>query len=182
MIFLLIRFYQDGYSDGHAHGSLHGTFEGRRLGTEKGFEMWSEVGAMEAFARFWLLVLTRDRSTLTEGEAEIGTLDGQTAAPRKRAKQVQQLEALLNTTEALPMDNADTTLDIGAALERMRAKYKLACYSLGVAAEVGAVLSEHVQQSDAHTSLNMAAKSPTAFDDGSVVVKGRRIDQNQLHF
>ena len=103
--------YQDGYADGEAHGKLHGLFEGRELGTLKGFEVWEEIGFIQGAARFWLQV------TLAEM---------QTGQSRKQAKQVQQLESLLGMIDALPMDN-DESVNLFGGIEKIRAKYKLAC-------------------------------------------------------
>lgn len=54
------RFYTAGYEDGNAHGRLHGLIEGRALGTEKGFELWEELGFYEGAARLWTAVFSTD--------------------------------------------------------------------------------------------------------------------------
>lgn len=59
---VIYRFYAKGYDSGHAHGQLHGLFEGRALGSEKGFEIWEEVGHYEGWAFLWVDLL------ITEGK------------------------------------------------------------------------------------------------------------------
>ncbi|KAI9451598.1 hypothetical protein F5148DRAFT_1277688 [Russula earlei] len=57
------RFYTVGYEEGYAHGRLHGLIEGRALGTEKGFELWEELGFYEGVARLWTAVSSDDPNT-----------------------------------------------------------------------------------------------------------------------
>jgi hypothetical protein len=49
----MFRFYDEGYKDGYEHGTIHGMIEGRALGTQKGYELWEELGFYEGFALCW---------------------------------------------------------------------------------------------------------------------------------
>ena len=152
--------YKEGYADGEAHGKLHGTFEGRQIGAEKGFELWQELGQMEAFART-LLQLSATK------EVQSTTSD----LSRKQQKAVEHLESLLVLIDAMPMEN-DETIDIGANLERIRAKYKMACLALNVQTDLSPIIvnqTSSVADSQGATSSN-------------VILKGRQVDTNQLHF
>lgn len=147
--------YQEGYADGQAHGKLHGTFEGRQIGTEKGFELWQELGHVEAVARIWLRSLT---ASAPEGRSE----------SRKRQKLVQQLESLLSQVAEMPMDNSDT-VDIGAAMERIRAKYKLASFTFGA-------------PTDRDHGFTQLSEPQGQDPQNNIVIKGRHVDISQLHF
>ena len=50
----LYSFYNAGYQSGYDHGKIHGKIEGRALGKEKGYEIWEELGFMQASAMFLL--------------------------------------------------------------------------------------------------------------------------------
>lgn len=158
---LLFSSYALGYSEGHEHGQLHGTFEGRRIGTEKGFELWQDLGFMEGVAQFWLQAL-RQSTIKNEGS-------------RKRTKLLQHLESLLHMIDELPVENVDT-IDLGAATERIRAKYKLSCSLLNISPQMAS-------DTDAHDSPSSSNSPPAqATPSTSIVVKGRRVDSTQLHF
>jgi hypothetical protein len=53
------RFYDTGYEEGFAHGRNHGLIEGRALGTDKGFEIWEELGYYEGFALTWQAIYAK---------------------------------------------------------------------------------------------------------------------------
>lgn len=161
------EYYESGFKDGDAHGRLHGKFEGRRLGAEKGFELWNEIASIDAFAKTWLCVLEQPSN------ATLGTLDGQPASQRRRTKQMQQLESLVGAISAIPTDNLDADLDVGAALERIRAKYRLACFSLGVSSDMS---------HDARRLTDAGNATESRTESSGIIVKGRRVDANQLNF
>lgn len=134
------RSFNRGWLEGNEHGKLHGLFEGRQLGTEKGFELWMELGTMEGVATTWLRRL-------------------QSATTRKSQKQVQQLLTLLNAISEVPTVN-DDKIDLGAEMERIRARYKSVCFSLNIR--------------DVREDENT---------DGQVAtIKGRRVNTANLHF
>ncbi|KAH8090850.1 hypothetical protein HD553DRAFT_330412 [Filobasidium floriforme] len=137
-------YYQQGYKDGFEHGRLHGLFEGRAIGQEKAFEIWEEVGYIEGIALFWRAVAEKQTSSQAEG--------GKKVSPRAQ----NHIQTLLNLISTFPTDNPtpvpdnssvqpDATMnagteslkpqdepDLAVLLERIRARYKLLCSSLGV--------------------------------------------------
>lgn len=144
--------YKQGLADGQTHGSLHGLFEGRQLGTLKGFEVWQEIGYMQGIARFWLQV-TSIAST-----------------SRKQTKQVQQLESLLKLIDTVPRENGEE-VDLFGLMEKIRARYKLVCSSLGVA--------------PTQDQLDEQGKKDASASDSSsrlVKINGRSVDPDMLNF
>lgn len=153
--------YREGYADGEAHGKLHGTFEGRQLGAEKGFELWQELGQMEAFARTWLQLNENS-------EAHSAPSD----STRKQQKAIQHLQSILVLINSMPMEN-DEKIDIGASMERIRAKHKMACLALNINPDL--------------TNVIMDKSTPTVNDSqgatsNNIIIKGRQVDSNHLHF
>ncbi|KAL7415380.1 hypothetical protein BDY24DRAFT_439800 [Mrakia frigida] len=124
-------FYSSGFQEGYAHGALHGTFEGRALGKEKAFELWEEVGFYEGMGLFW--------KDLLEAQAVEGA---------KESRPLQNLHQLLSLVSLFPTINlsspdapaspssqtnsSSSEPDLSALLERIRARYKLTCSSLGI--------------------------------------------------
>jgi flagellar biosynthesis/type III secretory pathway protein FliH len=147
--------YKEGFADGESHGKLHGTFEGRQLGAEKGFELWQELGQMEAFARTWLQLNTYD-------EVDIS---------RKQQKAIQHLQSVLALIDTMPMEN-DEKVDIGATMERIRAKHKMACLALSINSDLSNVT---IDKSSSATDSQGATSS-------NIIIKGRQVDSSQLHF
>lgn len=197
--------FRDGFSAGHAHGKLHGTFEGRALGREKGFELWDEVGFYEGTARFWRGVLAKQVESLPVSQRS-----------RKQVKQLQHLEALETLIAAFPTknrsgaavggdDNDQSTsagsvsgeggvedaetlskMDMSALLERIRARYKVVCASLGIPARG---LEERTTASAPQDSSPSSPSSPsstaattTTSTAQTVVAGGKTVDPNQLRF
>lgn len=145
--------YKQGFSEGKAHGSLHGLFEGRQLGTLKGFEVWQEIGYMQGLANFWLQIMS----------------NGNLTKSRKQSKQIQQLESLLSLIDTIPRENGEQ-VDLFGLIERLRARYKLICSSLGIAST--------------QDSIDEDADNITSTTDSSRLVKihGRTVDPDKLNF
>lgn len=153
--------YKEGYTDGEAHGKLHGTFEGRQLGAEKGFELWQELGQMEAFARTWLQLNASNEAHSTTSDTS-----------RKQQKAIQHLQSILTLIDTMPMEN-DEKVDIGANMERIRAKHKMACLALNVNPDLSNI------------SMNKASSAATdsqGATGNNVIIKGRQVDSSQLNF
>lgn len=148
--------YKEGFADGQAHGNLHGLFEGRELGTLKGFEVWEEIGFIQGIARFWHQAMV----TSTSGRS------------RKQVKQLQQLESLLEVIETVPMANGEE-VDLFGNLEKIRAKYKMMCSSLGISPFANLPTNE--KQS------NEGAPRPSEVRR-LVKINGRNVDPSQLNF
>ncbi len=153
------RAYAKGYNGGFEHGALHGKFEGRGLGSEKGFDIWGEVGYYEGMATMW-------RRLLSEGTPE-------NDRSRKQSKQYQQITALLSLIHAFPTDNAaaaaqdDSEADLMQLLQRIRAKYKSTAATLGF------------QQPDAQAGGPL--KLPTDATQ-MAEIRGQLVDTNQLRY
>lgn len=145
--------YKQGFAEGKAHGSLHGIFEGRQLGTLKGFEVWQEVGYMQGLAKFWLQAMSTSASIKS----------------RKQLKQIQQLESLLSLIHSIPRQNGEE-VDLFGLMEKLRARYKLICSSLGIAAT--------------QDSLDEDADNAITTSDPSRLVKihGRTVNPDKLNF
>jgi hypothetical protein len=144
--------YKQGLAEGQAHGSLHGLFEGRQLGTLKGFEVWQEIGYMQGMARFWL----QSMSTAS--------------ISRKQTKQVQQLESLLKLIDTIPRENGEE-VDLFGLMEKLRARYKLVCSSLG--------LTPLQDQLDKQGDKDASASDPSS---RLVKINGRSVDPDKLNF
>lgn len=157
---LFFSAFGQGYAGGFAHGALHGKFEGRALGREKGFDIWGEVGYYEGMAAMW-------RRLLLEGTPEQDR-------SRKQAKQIQQINSLLELIAAFPTrnqsgagsDSADNAPDLGQMLERIRARYKLTASTLGFQ-----------PPDNASDAARLAAAQPRLTEIG-----GRMVDTSQLKY
>jgi len=149
--------YNEGFSDGETHGKLHGLFEGRDLGTLKGFEVWEEIGYMQGVASFWLQLVSRT-----------------SANSRKQAKQRQQLQSLLEMITTLPMENGED-VNLFGMIEKIRAKYRLACFSLGIsAAKIDQGDEVNRGRDDEHTTSESTNRI--------IKVNGRSVDSSKLDF
>lgn len=145
--------YKQGFAEGQAHGNLHGLFEGRQMGTLKGFEVWQEIGYMQGIAKFWLQAISFNPSMKS----------------RKQAKQIQQLETLLKLIETVPRENGEE-VDLFGLMEKLRARYRLVCSSLGIAPSQDL----HPETSD---------KDVSASDSSRLVkINGRSVDPDKLNF
>ncbi|CAO1635156.1 unnamed protein product [Parajaminaea phylloscopi] len=208
--------YRDGFSAGHAHGKLHGTFEGRQLGREKGFEIWDEVGFYEGTARFWRGVLgkqvesipahLRSRKQVKQLQhlSALETLIG--AFPTKNNSASLPQEDSLNTlskgpptpgasattpaadSEELEDPQALAQLDMTTLLERIRARYKVVCASLGIPARAvdaagGQPPSDLPDGKDASDAAGPGAGgSNSAPGSRTAVIGGKIVDTTQLRF
>ncbi|UZJ51909.1 hypothetical protein CBS101457_001229 [Exobasidium rhododendri] len=160
--------YHAGLYDGERHGRLHGVFEGRELGTLKGFEIWEEIGQMIGVARFWLTVLSLSKGT-----------------DRKQVKQIQQLESLLDLIDTLPMENREE-VNLFGMMERIRAKYKLVSFSLGLPAAVkmdvgGGQASSSGGKSNKVINSNDVS-SQARVNRSTTQLNGRAVDTSKLEF
>lgn len=185
--------YRQGFDAGSAHGQLHGTFEGRALGREQGFEIWDEVGFYEGTARFWRGVLAKqveNQSAESRSRKQIKQLQHLEALetliaafPMRNRSGVELPESagavgattMTDTSSAdgaAPVEDAETLskMDMSALLERIRARYKVVCASLGIPARDGPV------PPPAHQGARQAPQSQQA------VVAGRTVDTSQLRF
>lgn len=81
---------------------------------------------------------------------------------RKAQKQCQQLQSLLAAISEMPMTN-DEKVDLGAEMERVRARYKSIRFSLGIKEIPAAVGADDVPSQEA-------------------IIKGRRVDTSKLAF
>lgn len=184
--------YSQGFSAGSSHGRLHGLFEGRQLGREKGFEIWDEVGFYQGTANFWKGVLTTSGDKATRKVAkQIGHIDALerliSAFPMKNKSgdalpsaspgsldTVVEVDGINETgveADTEPTDATDEQLaemDMATLLERIRARYKLMCASLGIPAKGTA--------EEASESASAAASKTTA------TIAGRTVDTTQLRF
>ncbi|PWN19075.1 hypothetical protein BCV69DRAFT_251773, partial [Microstroma glucosiphilum] len=184
--------YSQGFSAGSSHGRLHGLFEGRQLGREKGFEIWDEVGFYQGTAKFWkgVLMTSGDKATrkVTKQLGHIDALERLISAFPMKNKSGEALPSAppgsLETVDEGDASDAgaaedaselaDATdeqlaqMDMATLLERIRARYKLMCASLGIPAKGTA---EEVSQ-----SASAAASKTTA------TIAGRTVDTTQLRF
>lgn len=155
--------YMDGYQEGHAKGQFYGRLEGRALGREKGFELWTELGYYTGVMQMYQQSLVRYAK------------EGLT---RKAQKQTQQIEQFLQLCEQMPLKNNDNSQsepidedapDLEKLLERIRAKYRLLCKSLG--------FEEGPTSGDPATGKVAPAKTQKL-----VQVAGQLVDVNQLKY
>ncbi|TIA84978.1 hypothetical protein E3P99_04103 [Wallemia hederae] len=105
-------FYNAGYQSGYDHGKIHGKIEGRALGKEKGYEIWEELGFMEASAMF--LLATQPDSKHTAHAQQI--IDMISKFPQSNAQQ----------------DDSNEEWDMSNLLEKIRAKFKVFVTITGV--------------------------------------------------
>jgi hypothetical protein len=153
--------YNEGFSAGQSHGKLHGLFEGRELGTLKGFEVWEEIGYIQGMATFWLRTLPAETITSTTSS---------TTKTRKQSKQIQQVESLLDMITTLPMENRED-VNLFGIMEKIRAKYKLLCFTLAISpAEVAPVQDQGAASGDNSEPGRM------------VKIHGRSVDTSKLNF
>lgn len=189
-------FFQTGYRGGFAHGALHGLFEGRSIGKEKGFELWEEVGYYEGVAGLWRLVLDRPDGS-AKGKRALAHLDTLISLIALFPTQ-NSSDAVASSTPsdssppAFPTEDPPPQLDahgketdIASLLERIRARYKLVCSTLGVRPRLTQV---RVQDDDGDD--DMAGEPSSGVDQpgeqqlekGQVVVNGQQISSKQLLF
>lgn len=192
--------YQDGYQQGFDHGALHGTFEGRELGREKGFELWEEVGFYKGMAEVWRLALeqadaaghsSRKQSkqiqhlaglerliaffpiTNTSSDPSTDLSQNTASAGDSGVSDDVEMEEDANNIDE---DEELAKLDMLTLLEKIRAKYRLACSVLGVPpqrtrlTQIGAASDGGEDQGD------------TATENKSVLVAGKLVDPTQLHY
>lgn len=120
--------YSDGYAAGLAKGDEIGTLEGLVMGRDKGFEIWEELGYYAGMSHLY------ERAIKSEQHSG--------RPSRKTQKQLQNLAHLESLLKAMPRSNDasrnDDSLPAGddnnleKVLERIRARYKLVCASLGI--------------------------------------------------
>lgn len=128
---LTSRAYQEGFEQGRAHGERFGVFEGRAIGREKGIEIWDELGYYLGMCQIWRRALTARNAA---GETP-------TRKVQKQLQHLANLEALVydmpdinDAGVAQTSDNnhtGDQDISLEKLLERIRARYKLVCTSLG---------------------------------------------------
>ncbi|EOQ99897.1 Oral cancer-overexpressed protein 1 [Wallemia ichthyophaga EXF-994] len=105
-------FYNAGYQSGYDHGKIHGKIEGRALGKEKGYEIWEELGFMEASAVF-LLSTQPDSKHKAHAQQIIEMIQ---KFPQSNAQQ----------------DDSNEEWDMSNLLEKIRAKFKVFVTTTGV--------------------------------------------------
>ncbi|WFD21900.1 Checkpoint protein hus1 [Malassezia equina] len=157
--------YTDGFQEGHAKGQFFGRLEGRALGREKGFELWTELG-------YYIGVMHMYQESLKHR--------AQDGLSRKAQKQTLQIEQFLQLCDKMPLKNNSTDQlgpvdddipDLEKLLERIRAKYRLLCKSVGF--EALGPASE-----DAGATRAVApSKGPNL-----VQIAGQFVDVNQLTY
>lgn len=208
--------YKDGYSAGHAHGKLHGTFEGRQLGRDKGFEIWDEVGFYEGTARFWRGVLGKQVESipaqmrsrkqvkqlqhLSALEALIaafptknqsGTLAGENnAAPAPQPdSSAQSSRRSSDDQDELEDPEALAGMDMSTLLERIRARYRVVCASLGIPARgLDAPRGNETAGSPTDGKTSDGRSVPSSNNSQSTqgirtaVIGGKVVDTTQLKF
>lgn len=157
--------YTDGFQEGHAKGQFFGRLEGRALGREKGFELWTELG-------YYTGAMHMYQESLKHRP--------QDGLSRKAQKQTLQIEQFLQLCDKMPLKNNSTGQpgpvdddipDLEKLLERIRAKYRLLCKSVGF--EGLGPASEDAESTQAVAPL----KSPHL-----VQIAGQLVDVNQLKY
>ncbi|CED82847.1 Uncharacterized conserved protein [Phaffia rhodozyma] len=210
-------FYQTGYREGFEHGALHGLFEGRALGKEKGFELWEEVGFYEGVGTFWRDLLGKETKSASRAINHINQLlhlislfpthnisdpENQASIPPTQSLTPDESNSAPSTTPALlstePTSStaASPEVDISALLERIRAKYKLVCSSLGirprlVEATMPSVNNVDDAGFDGASGIDTPRESQTGTEEsgsragsrkGTVVVNGIEVSSKALLF
>lgn len=204
--------YRDGFQAGSAHGKLHGTFEGRQLGREKGFEIWDEVGFYEGTARFWKGVLAkqienvpapmRSRKQMKQLQ-HLNGLETLIAAFPTKNRSGAQLNppppgSILDTSGSTAPEGDDemggaageqddpealAKLDMSVLLERIRARYKTVCASLGIPARGLEAAAAGGEEGVASTPASSATDATTVDNNkNAAVIGGKVVDTTQLRF
>ncbi|PWN27336.1 hypothetical protein BDZ90DRAFT_210509, partial [Jaminaea rosea] len=198
--------FREGFSSGQAHGKLHGTFEGRALGRDKGFELWDEVGFYEGTARFWRGVLAKQVESLPVGQrsrkqvkqlqhlealetliAAFPTKNKSSGGAASVAGSAGDGDQAASASVDGAVEDAETLskMDISTLLERIRARYKVVCASLGIPARG---LDERTtasapQETNNNVSSPSLPSSPSRTAAANTVVAGgKTVDPNQLRF
>ncbi|KAN0063969.1 hypothetical protein ACQY0O_003575 [Thecaphora frezii] len=193
------RAYLEGFRQGHDHGQLHGTFEGRELGRDKGFEVWEEVGFYQGTAKTWrsLIEASAPADKLSRKQSKqlqhLCALERLTAAFPMQNRSSEANEAGDTASAVEGQSEADgathgegpdsdedlSKLDMLALLERIRARYRLACSVLGVRPR-GAGAPNNAGRSGATEPA--AAGGGFQAQSKSVLVGGRMVDPTQLRY
>lgn len=119
----ICRFFEGGYQAGFDHGKIHGRIEGRALGKEKGFEIWEELGYMEASAFFYINLNPQSKhKTLAL------TLIDMIGKFPKSNKSSQPT----NVENENDMNIEKEEVDISNLIEKIRAKFKVFVTTTGV--------------------------------------------------
>lgn len=130
IIFLEDTFAQRGFIDGRISGLIKQGQEGYSLGTQKGFEIGSEVGQCRGFALVWLQHLKNLETTASDSSSN-----------HKYGRCIKVLQKLLKSTDEVPSTNprVDTKedsecnpVDVWDSLREMRANLILAKKLLGI--------------------------------------------------
>lgn len=196
--------YQEGYQQGFDHGALHGTFEGRELGRDKGFELWEEVGFYRGMAEVWRQCLqqadaaghsSRKQSkqiqhlaglerlisffpvtnTSSDPSLDLGQADADGSVD---VDMVADADAEADVDVDASNDDELAKLDMLTLLEKIRAKYRLTCSVLGVAAQRPASLAGIGDASEQGQGSGSSSKTEAK----TVLVAGKLVDPTQLKY
>ena len=94
IVFLEDTFAQRGFIDGRISGLIKQVQDGYSLGTQKGFEIGSEVGQCRGFALVWLQHLKNLEKTASDSSSN-----------HKYARCIKVLQKLLKSTDEVPLTN-----------------------------------------------------------------------------
>lgn len=176
----------DGYRGGYEQGQQVGLIEGRLFGGEKGFELWTELGYYKGVISVFKHALESQLSTKLHEVHELESVD---LKAKKQWQQLASLEALWNQ---IPQQNDsnnaaaneichddEDAFDLGKLLERVRARYRLICKTLGFSPQqASGCFSENPDSTQSQEQPQLSRPSQSNL----VRIAGQLVDPNQLNY